>query len=687
MIYSNYPFTLDIHGVVSQISFPVSLNDTARSLLISLTDGGKPYEITDGCRAVLAALKPDGTCLFNDCIIVGNKVIRYDFTPQTASVKGKVDCEVRLYGVDGNLVTSPRFTIVVYEGLLDERILSVDEKTTVDNMVLAEQARIAAENERIASDAEREEIARRAEAAAKRVEESVNGDDVFIRYSAYPDGRDYTDTWQRGLNYIGVAAGLKEPEDASGYQWSLFAPNIYVGSGEMPDYADVQIIPKGEDDNTVRHAFTVNKETEGGYLVSTGGYWNEAGGYRYLNDGEYTVWRYPIENASKVTSALWHGHTAANTLLEVSLDGKNWVTVIDNGGNSIGWQKYRELTNHLDFANSDAEYLYVRIGVSKAEVVSDIKYTVRGAWYWNETISFSKDFSQVVNINTSSSGFSEVAYNAAEGCMKVRMTNGSFTDVYRVGGWLNSNYRTLSFASTDQEISKDFYDFILANAVSKGGVATKHGEAISLYSCILNDMPITLDIAYGEVNPYALPEVSDEDNGAWLRVVNGHWRKVGGENVVSRVQTYSFTVGESGELKYLSAVAEEQGYNQTSNGVFRRFADGSKRTIVYNYHLANSAQIRGLVWSAICGQQLKLEMSYDGETWQTVFEGGSDTTQGLSIERRSFDLMPLMGSRGLLCYDELHIRISDVEPSTGWGGLVQGAIYLRTERFELPFGF
>lgn len=244
MIYSNYPFTLDIHGVVSQISFPVSLNDTARSLLISLTDGGKPYEITDGCRAVFAALKPDGTCLFNDCIIVGNKVIRYDFTPQTASVKGKVDCEVRLYGVDGNLVTSPRFTIVVYEGLLDERILSEDEKTTVDNMVLAEQARIAAENERIASDAEREEIARRAEAAAERVEESVNGDDVFIRYSAYPDGRGYTDTWQRGLNYIGVAAGLKEPEDASGYQWSLFAPNIYVGSGEMPDYADVQIDPE-----------------------------------------------------------------------------------------------------------------------------------------------------------------------------------------------------------------------------------------------------------------------------------------------------------------------------------------------------------------------------------------------------------------------------------------------------------
>lgn len=245
MIYSNYPFTLDIHGVVSQISFPVSVNDTARSLLISLTDGGKPYEIADGCRAVLAALKPDGTRLFNDCIIVGNKIIRYDFTPQTSSAVGKVDCEVRLYGVYGNLVTSPRFTIVVYEGLLDASIVSEDEKTVIDNIIASELARVEAENARVEAEKEREETARRAEAAADRIDDSTKGDDVFIRYSAYPNGRYYTEEWRRGLNYIGVAVGTREPADASGYQWSLFSPGIYVGSGDMPDYADIQIDPSG----------------------------------------------------------------------------------------------------------------------------------------------------------------------------------------------------------------------------------------------------------------------------------------------------------------------------------------------------------------------------------------------------------------------------------------------------------
>lgn len=247
MNYSSYPFTLDIHGGVSQISFPVSLHDTARTLLISLTDGGKPYTIADGCRAVISAVKADGTHLLNDCITVGNKIIRYDFTPQTAAAVGKVDCEVRLYGEDGNLVTSPRFTIVVYEGLIDERIVSEDEKTSIDRMLASEQQRVAAELAREEAEVVRNETMRRAEAAADRVAQSVNGDNVYIRYAAYADGTGYVAEWRKGLNYIGVAVGLEEPTDKSGYEWSVFAPNIYVGSGEMPDYADIQIDPDSED--------------------------------------------------------------------------------------------------------------------------------------------------------------------------------------------------------------------------------------------------------------------------------------------------------------------------------------------------------------------------------------------------------------------------------------------------------
>lgn len=442
----------------------------------------------------------------------------------------------------------------------------------------------------------------------------------------------------------------------------------------------------------VRHFFTVNEEDESNYIVtekSSEGYWNAADGYRLLNAGEYTVWRYPIEDASKVTGALWHGHTAANTLLQVSLDGEKWATVIDNGEQQIGWQKYRELTDHLDFSNSEAEYLYVRVGVPEAASTGDGKYTVRGAWTWKDELSLSKNIEQIVKISIPNSGFTEIVCDTADNTMKYRMNNGYLTKVYDFATkkWANTAYLNFTFGEIDQEISKDFYEFLLANAVANGGVATAPGSDTSLYSCILNDMPITLDITYGEPNQHALPGMTKADDGKYLRVVDGQWRAVGGENVISRVQTYSFVVGEDSELKYLTTDTNQQGYVQSPEGKpTKRYADNNKK-LVYHYHLANSAQIRGLVWSAICGQQLKLEISYDGETWIHVFEGGADTTTGLPIERRSFDLMPFMGTRGLLCYDELYIRISDVTPSNGFGGLVQQTVHLRTERFELPFGF
>ena len=111
---------------------------------------------------------------------------------------------------------------------------------------------------------------------------------------------------------------------------------------------------------------------------------------------------------------------------------------------------------------------------------------------------------------------------------------------------------------------------------------------------------------------------------------------------------------------------------------------------IYRYHLANSSQIRGLVWSAECGQQLKLEVSYDGERWTEIKLPDGETidpTKGRPVVSRSFDLIPYMGTRGLLCYDELYIRISDADTSNGWGGIVRGDVRLRTERFELPFGY
>jgi hypothetical protein len=216
--------------------------------------------------------------LFNDCIIEDNTRIRYDFTEQTTNCEGMMNCEIRLYGTDGNLLTTPAFVVVVDPRVIyDSEVLdSYPEATLLDNMVSAENARlvgeqkrvdaeavrvivenaraaaeaerIAAENARVAAevvrgDAETERIANEAE----RVAAYAHMIGSWVAYSAHEDGTDYTWTWSEGQRYIGICNGKTPPQDKTGFVWSKFVDTgIYVGSGDMPSWCDLQIDPDGD---------------------------------------------------------------------------------------------------------------------------------------------------------------------------------------------------------------------------------------------------------------------------------------------------------------------------------------------------------------------------------------------------------------------------------------------------------
>lgn len=191
-----YRFSLDMHKVQSQISLPVSLGDTARTLYINFTDGGKPYYIEEGCLAKLTITRPSKSKLHEFCVIEGNTSAVYPFSQNehTAIEEGIHDCEVTLYGRDGKQITSPRFSIVVSDrvvnmddnvGIPDESIGIVDaiiheeqarrvaEDGRVDaennraleeeNREVAEESRVSAEAERVKSDTERVEAYKRIE--------------------------------------------------------------------------------------------------------------------------------------------------------------------------------------------------------------------------------------------------------------------------------------------------------------------------------------------------------------------------------------------------------------------------------------------------------------------------------------------------------------------------------------------
>ena len=165
MSSSNYRFTLNVQDEQSQVSLPVRLGDTDRKLYITIADGGKPLTIENGSLAVFVGKKEDGKAIVSSCEIGKDSSIVYDFTNQTTSCPGIVDCEIRLYDPNGKPLASPRFVMVV-----DERVI-VDGEITSEYWVTlldefngteaqrrnAEALRVTAEEGRASAEANRAE--------------------------------------------------------------------------------------------------------------------------------------------------------------------------------------------------------------------------------------------------------------------------------------------------------------------------------------------------------------------------------------------------------------------------------------------------------------------------------------------------------------------------------------------------
>ena len=132
---SAYKISLDINEHGSQVVLKAKQSDTGRKISISLRAGGSPYTIADDCYAVFAATKPDGSILYNACTIEGNEII-YEFTEQTCAAVGRNRCEIKLYGLDDTLITSPRFALLV-DGTVypDGRVESSNEFSALTHLI------------------------------------------------------------------------------------------------------------------------------------------------------------------------------------------------------------------------------------------------------------------------------------------------------------------------------------------------------------------------------------------------------------------------------------------------------------------------------------------------------------------------------------------------------------------------
>lgn len=157
---SKFRFTLDLQSIQSQISIPVTRGDTARTWEISFSDGNRPFILGEGILAKLEIKRPTGTYMEEFCAIENETNVRYSFSQNenTAAVEGVHACALILYGADGELIGSPRFTMIVSERVIsaDDINLSDSNLSAIDAMIAAEAARQSAEVGRVNAEASRQ---------------------------------------------------------------------------------------------------------------------------------------------------------------------------------------------------------------------------------------------------------------------------------------------------------------------------------------------------------------------------------------------------------------------------------------------------------------------------------------------------------------------------------------------------
>lgn len=136
--------TLELQNSYSHTVVTVKRGDTLRTLRIRLTDGGRPYPISPETSAVFTAVKPDGTHLYNTCLVEKDHVL-YNLTSQTTALPGELKCEIRLYGPNGELLTTAAFDLVVTDTVYadgDESVLSSGEATALTRLMVEATAKI-----------------------------------------------------------------------------------------------------------------------------------------------------------------------------------------------------------------------------------------------------------------------------------------------------------------------------------------------------------------------------------------------------------------------------------------------------------------------------------------------------------------------------------------------------------------
>ena len=126
---------LDIDDAFSQATVNARQGESGRKISVSLSQSGKPFSVAEGCHGVFAGTRPDGQSFFDDCTVVGESLV-CTLSSRITAVPGAVKAELRLYGGEDLLITTPSFAIQVCESAFDEgEIAEGEDASTLTRLI------------------------------------------------------------------------------------------------------------------------------------------------------------------------------------------------------------------------------------------------------------------------------------------------------------------------------------------------------------------------------------------------------------------------------------------------------------------------------------------------------------------------------------------------------------------------
>lgn len=176
--------------------------------------------------------------------------------------------------------------------------------------------------------------------------------------------------------------------------------------------------------------------------------------------------------------------TSAATGVELTISGTTYYalpTSITVSGVATGDWSYDQATGKVTLSYPTGTVTITAVGV-------EISETIDGIWSWNTTIPDGVWTEQAVNFTSNGGSYSGIEWDgydlyyivAADG---TKQKVYSFNEDTQVGTWADggerSYWRIVDFGTTGETVSKIFADYVSANAVLSGKLATPTGVQVA----------------------------------------------------------------------------------------------------------------------------------------------------------------------------------------------------------------